>query len=53
MALDERIQYWLEVAEYDLETAEAMLRIEPLLFVEGRDRSGFLRHIRSSGIKIY
>lgn len=29
------------------------LRIEPLLFVEGRDRSGFLRHIRSSGIKIY
>lgn len=39
MALDERIQYWVEVAEYDLETADAMLRTDRLLYV------GFMCHL--------
>ena len=26
--MDEKINYWLDIAEYDLATAEAMLKVE-------------------------
>jgi HEPN domain-containing protein len=34
----ERISYWLDIAQYDLETAEAMLKTQRLLYV------GFMCH---------
>ena len=36
--MDERINYWLDIAEYDLTTAEAVLKAERYLYV------GFMCH---------
>ena len=36
--MDDKVSYWLEIADYDLETAEAMLRTKRLLYV------GFMCH---------
>ena len=36
--MDEKINYWLDIAEYDLATAEAMLKAERYLYV------GFMCH---------
>ncbi len=36
--MDKRVKYWIELSEYDLETAEAMLRSERYLYV------GFMCH---------
>ena len=36
--MDEKINYWLEIAEYDLTTAEALLKAERYLYV------GFMCH---------
>ena len=36
--MDEKIRYWLDIAEYDLETAEAMLQTGRYLYV------GFMCH---------
>jgi len=30
-AMDEKVRYWLDIAEYDLATAEAMLKAERYL----------------------
>ena len=37
-AMDEKIRYWVDIAEYDLATAEAMLKAERYLYV------GFMCH---------
>jgi HEPN domain-containing protein len=37
-AMDEKINYWLDIAEYDLATAEAVLKAERYLYV------GFMCH---------
>jgi HEPN domain-containing protein len=36
--MDEKVQYWIEISDYDLETAEAMLRSKRYLYV------GFMCH---------
>jgi HEPN domain-containing protein len=36
--LEENVQYWLEIAEYDLETARAMLQTGRYLYI------GFMGH---------
>ncbi|NLW48771.1 MAG: HEPN domain-containing protein [Firmicutes bacterium] len=36
--MDKKVQYWIDLAEYDLETAEAMLETKRLLYV------GFMCH---------
>lgn len=36
--MDNKVQYWIELAEYDLETAEAMLETKRFLYV------GFMCH---------
>lgn len=36
--MDERVQYWIEISDYDLETAEAMLLSKRYLYV------GFMCH---------
>ena len=36
--MDEKIRYWLDISEYDLATAEAMLKMERYLYV------GFMCH---------
>lgn len=36
--MDKKVQYWIDLAEYDLETAEAMLKTKRLLYV------GFMCH---------
>lgn len=36
--MDKRVKYWIELSEYDLETAKAMLRSERYLYV------GFMCH---------
>jgi len=36
--MDEKVQYWVEISDYDLETAEAMLRSKRYLYV------GFMCH---------
>jgi len=36
--MDEKVQYWIELSDYDLETAEAMLRSKRYLYV------GFMCH---------
>jgi HEPN domain-containing protein len=36
--MNDKVKYWLEIAEYDLETAEAMLATKRLLYV------GFMCH---------
>jgi len=36
--MDDKVQYWLEISDYDLETAEAMLRSKRYLYV------GFMCH---------
>ncbi|HOK50394.1 MAG TPA: HEPN domain-containing protein [Bacteroidales bacterium] len=36
--MDERVNYWLELSDYDLETAEAMLKTKRFLYV------GFMCH---------
>jgi HEPN domain-containing protein len=38
LALDERAEYWLGLADYDIETAEAMLKTKRYLYV------GFMCH---------
>ncbi|MGN1318052.1 MAG: HEPN domain-containing protein [Lachnospirales bacterium] len=36
--MNDKVKYWISIAEYDLETAEAMLKTERLLYV------GFMCH---------
>lgn len=36
--MDEKVQYWIELSDYDLETAEAMFRSKRYLYV------GFMSH---------
>ena len=36
--MEEKVQYWIEISDYDLETAEAMLRSKRYLYV------GFMCH---------
>jgi len=36
--MDDKVQYWIEISDYDLETAEAMLRSKRYLYV------GFMCH---------
>ncbi|MDO8724146.1 MAG: HEPN domain-containing protein [Syntrophales bacterium] len=36
--MDEKVRYWVDISEYDLATAEAMLKTERYLYV------GFMRH---------
>ncbi|MDR1321409.1 MAG: HEPN domain-containing protein [Gracilibacteraceae bacterium] len=36
--MNERVEYWLELADYDFETAKAMLQTKRYLYV------GFMRH---------
>ncbi len=36
--MDSKVQYWIEISDYDLETAEAMLRTKRYLYV------GFMCH---------
>lgn len=36
--MDNKVQYWIEISNYDLETAEAMLRTKRYLYV------GFMCH---------
>jgi len=44
--IDERVEYWLDLADYDLETAKAMLKTKGYLYV------GFMCHqIVEKGIK--
>lgn len=38
MSIEERIAYWIDIAEYDLETARAMLNAKRYLYV------GFMCH---------
>ncbi len=38
MSVETKVAYWMELAEYDLETAKAMLRTERYLYV------GFMAH---------
>lgn len=39
MEIDEKIKYWLELSDYDLETAEAMQKTKRFLYV------GFMCHL--------
>lgn len=36
--MDEKVKYWIELSDYDLETAEAMLKSRRFLYV------GFMCH---------
>jgi HEPN domain-containing protein len=36
--MDDRVKYWIEISDYDLETAEAMLQSRRILYV------GFMCH---------
>ena len=38
MNVDEKVEYWLDIASYDLKTAQAMLRTKRFLYV------GFMCH---------
>ncbi len=48
-----KVEYWIDSANYDLETAEAMyMRIEPILLSPNQDQSGFLEEIIHHGINL-
>lgn len=38
MTLEEKIQYWIEISEYDLETAKSLMQVKRYLYV------GFMCH---------
>jgi hypothetical protein len=52
--MSKKSTYWIEIADYDLETAKAMLynRIEPVLLQPKDNQSGFLLTVLKSGIEL-
>ncbi len=48
MNVDEKVEYWLDIASYDLKTAQAMLKTKRFLYV------GFMCHqVIEKGLKAY
>lgn len=48
MNVDEKVEYWLDIASYDIETAQAMLKTKRFLYV------GFMCHqVIEKALKAY